>query len=264
MNYEEGNLVGGDPQHDRTELASHRRLALGALQADVLRVIAFVAMIFDHWAKALHPDAPPRFAVIIGTIAFPTFLAVSGILVAQSDRMHWRRILIIGFAAIITQPLFSVTFESYFAALGLPGGVNILFSFLALSIIIWIIQGVNWQRPVHALAAVIGVYLVLHHAGPLLQIGAFGPFGLLVGIGFYLSAKYSLWWLVLALVPLWGFDADPVLGAGYFSTGLLITCFCARQSPYAAMSSGRFLPRHFFVAGYLGHLLLLLGLMRYL
>lgn len=69
-----------DPQHDRTELATHRRLALSSLQADVLRVIAFVAMIFDYWAKAFHPGAPPRLAVIIGTIAFPTFLAVSGFL----------------------------------------------------------------------------------------------------------------------------------------------------------------------------------------
>lgn len=253
-----------DPENKSEVRVGPRTLALNAFQADILRVMAFLAMLSDHCAKAFLPEAPPRLAVIIGTIAFPTFLAVSGILAAQSGQMRLRRILIIGFAAIITQPFFSMTFERYFAALGLPGGVNILFSFLALSIIIWIIQGVSWQRPVHAIAAVIGLYLVLHYAGPFLQIGAFGPFGLLVGIGFYLSAKYSLWWLVLALVPLWGFDADPVLGAGYFSTGLLITWFCARQSPYAAMSTGRFLPRHFFVVGYLGHLLLLLGLMRYL
>lgn len=178
--------------------------------------------------------------------------------------MHWRRILIIGFAAIITQPFFSMTFERYSAALGLPDGVNILFSFFALSITIWIIQGVNWQLPIHAIAAVIGVYLVLHHAGPFLQIGAFGPFGLLVGIGFYLSARYSLWWLVLALVPLWGFDADPILGASYFATGLLLSCFCMRKSASTAMTTGRFLPRHFFLGGYLGHVLVLIALMRYL
>jgi hypothetical protein len=221
-------------------------------------------MLSDHWAKAFHPEAPPRLAVIIGTIAFPTFLAVSAILAAQSSQMHWRRILIIGFAAIITQPFFSITFEKYFAALGLPGGVNILFSFLALSILIWIIQVVSWQRPVHALAAAIAIYLVLHLAGPFLQIGAFGPFGLLVGIGFYLGAKSSLWWLVLALVPLWGFDADPMLGAGYFTTGLLVSFLGWRQARYPAMTNRRFLPRHFFLAGYLGHLLLLLGLMRFL
>jgi hypothetical protein len=219
-------------------------------------------MLSDHCAKAFHPEAPPRLAVIIGTIAFPTFLAVSAILAAQSGQMHLRRILIIGFAAIITQPFFSMTFERYFAALGLSGGVNILFSFLALSIVIWIIQVVSWQRPVHALAAVVAIYLVLHLAGPLLQIGAFGPFGLLAGIGFYLSARFSLWWFVLALVPLWGFDADPVLGAGYFITGLLVTFLGWRQASYPAMTNRRFLPRHFFLAGYLGHLLLLLGLMR--
>jgi hypothetical protein len=61
--------------------------------------------------------------------------------------------------------------------------------------LIWIIQVVSWQRPVHALAAAIAIYLVLHLVGPFLQIGAFGPFGLLVGIGFYLGAKSSLWWL---------------------------------------------------------------------
>lgn len=252
-----------DPKKESEARVFTRRLSLDAFHADILRVIAFLAMLSDHWAKAFHPEAPPRLAVIIGTIAFPTFIAVSAILAAQSSSMRWQRILLIGVAAVIMQPFFSMTFERYFAALGLPGGVNILFSFLALSIVIWLIQSVSWKRPVHALVAVVGIYLVLHIAGPFLQIGAFGPFGLMVGIGFYLSAKYSPWWLVLALVPLWGFDANPVLGAGYFITGVLLSFFCVWRCSSAALTSRRFLPRHFFLAGYVGHLLVLLGLMPY-
>lgn len=221
-------------------------LNLSALQRDVIRMVAFVAMVGDHIATAFLLDMP--LLNMIGRCAFPLFALVSGCnLAGKTLRQHSLNRLWL--MALLAQPGYWLAFRDA----GLVWWqLNILFTFAVVMQVVRFLQTATVLSGVAAFAAMVG-YLPCSSA-------SYGLPGLLMLAGALLiwqvrdtlrPALFVIWLLLVALL-------NARNGVEMMLSGVLLTLtvlFCVHRLITA--SDQRLQAGHWFAPGYVLHLLLL-------
>ncbi len=233
------------------------RLDIQPLWADILRVVALVSMIVDHAARVLYPGHQPELSFLIGRLAFPLFLIVFSIHAVKARTSHARRCLELALFAVVAQPIFGFAVNRDFQAHGFSDPVNILFVFFALSCIFWGIDRIRMGTFNDSLYGGLVVLIFIWFAGFFLMIGGYAWFGLLAGLGFHLSARFTILWLPLALIPMLGFYEEISALMVTFFTVLIAIGLCLHSPVLKGNGDRRFLPKRFFIVSYLGHLAVL-------
>lgn len=221
-------------------------LMLSPLQRDVIRMVAFVAMVLDHLATAFQADVP--LLNMAGRCAFPLFALISGcnmagnILRQQSLNRLW-------LMALLAQPCYWLAFRD--AGLGW-WQLNILFAFAVIMQVARFLQAATALNGAAAFTALVG-YLPLSSA-------SYGVPGLLMLAGalFIWQVRgslrpglFAIWLLMVALLN--ARHGDVMMLSGVFLT--LTVLFCVRGLVPA--SSARLRAGHWFAPGYALHLLCL-------
>lgn len=221
-------------------------LTLSALQRDVIRTVAFLAMVGDHLATAFQADLP--LLNMAGRCAFPLFALVSGCNLAgktlsqQSLNRLW-------LMALLAQPGYWLAFRDA----GLVWWqLNILFTFAVVMQMTRFLQNTTVLSGIAAFAALVG-YLPLSSA-------SYGIPGLLMLAGALLvwqvrdtlrPALFAIWLLLVALLN--ARHGDVMMLSGVILT--LAVLFCVHG---LVPASGRRLQAgRWFAPGYALHLLLI-------
>ncbi|EFD1589062.1 type-F conjugative transfer system pilin acetylase TraX, partial [Escherichia coli] len=125
-------------------------LNFSALQRDVIRMVAFVAMVGDHIATAFQLDMP--LLNMLGRCAFPLFALVSGCnLAGKTLRQHsLNRLWLI---ALLAQPGYWLAFRD--AGL-MWWQLNILFTFAVVMQVALFLQSATARNGVAAFTALMG------------------------------------------------------------------------------------------------------------
>ncbi|ECA9705287.1 type-F conjugative transfer system pilin acetylase TraX [Salmonella enterica subsp. enterica serovar Bredeney] len=221
-------------------------LNFSALQRDVIRIVAFMAMVGDHIATAFQPDMP--FLNMLGRCAFPLFALVSGCNMAgKTLRQHSLNRLWL--MALLAQPGYWLAFRE--AGL-MWWQLNILFTFAVVMQVARFLQAATALNGVAAFAALVG-YLPLSSA-------SYGIPGLLMLAGALLvwqvrdtlrPALFAIWLLLVALLN--ARHGDVMMLSGVLLT--LAVLFCVHG---VVPASGRRLQAgRWFAPGYALHLLLI-------
>lgn len=221
-------------------------LNFSALQRDVIRIVAFMAMVGDHIATAFQPDMP--FLNMLGRCAFPLFALVSGCNMAgKTLRQHSLNRLWL--MALLAQPGYWLAFRE--AGL-MWWQLNILFAFAVVMQVTRFLQAATVLNGVAAFAALAG-YLPLSSA-------SYGIPGLLMLAGALLvwqvrdtlrPALFAIWLLLVALLN--ARHGDVMMLSGVMLT--LAVLFCVHG---VVPASGRRLKAgRWFAPGYALHLLLI-------
>lgn len=232
----------------KSEAAHHARpvLNLSALQRDVIRIVAFMAMVGDHIATAFQPDMP--LLNMAGRCAFPLFALVSGCNMAgKTLRQHSLNRLWL--MALLAQPGYWLAFREA----GLVWWqLNILFTFAVVMQVARFLQTVTVLNGVATFAALVG-YLPVSSA-------SYGIPGLLMLAGALLvwqvrdslrPALFAIWLLLVALLN--AHHGDVMMLSGVLLT--LAVLFCVHG---LVPASGRRLQAgRWFAPGYALHLLLI-------
>ncbi|ELH9297317.1 type-F conjugative transfer system pilin acetylase TraX [Salmonella enterica] len=170
-------------------------LNLSALQRDVIRMVAFVAMVGDHIASAFQADLP--LLNMAGRCAFPLFALVSGCNLAGKT-IRQRSLNRLWLMAILAQPGYWLAFRD--AGL-IWWQLNILFTFAVVMQMARFLQTTTVLSGVAAFTALVG-YLPLSSA-------SYGIPGLLMLAGALLvwkvrdtlrPALFAVWLLLVALL----------------------------------------------------------------
>ena len=221
-------------------------LNISALQRDIIRMVAFMAMVGDHIATAFQPDMP--LLNMAGRCAFPLFALVSGCNMAgKTLRQHSLNRLWL--MALLAQPGYWLAFRE--AGL-MWWQLNILFTFAVVMQVARFLQAATALNGVAAFAALVG-YLPLSSA-------SYGIPGLLMLAGALLvwhvrdslrPALFAVWLLLVALLN--ARHGDVMMLSGVFLT--LAVLFCVHG---LVPASGRRLQAgRWFAPGYALHLLLI-------
>ncbi|HAZ3552499.1 TPA: type-F conjugative transfer system pilin acetylase TraX [Escherichia coli] len=192
-------------------------LNFSALQRDVIRMVAFVAMVGDHIATAFQLDMP--LLNMVGRCAFPLFALVSSCNMAgKTIRQHslnrlWRM-------ALLAQPGYWLAFRDA----GLVWWqLNILFTFAVVMQVALFLQSATARNGVAAFTALVG-YLPLSSA-------SYGIPGLLMLAGALLvwqvrdtlrPALFAIWLLLVALLN--ARHGDVMMLSGVFLTLTVLFC----------------------------------------
>jgi type-F conjugative transfer system pilin acetylase TraX len=221
-----------------------------AVQIDILKLVAVVAMIIDHWNTALN-DSESDAAFLIGRVAFPIF----GIVFALNlgvDPARWRRAARRLFiAALICQPLYMAAFWHVDF---IPWyGLNILFAFavVAQAMYWWSLERVGWRAAAATLLAAF--------AYPL-ESSSYGLTGIVFLIVSYVclhpqnskvQVKWAkgIWWVFIVALNM-GYPIIAFTGA--LLSWLIIKLSTLFRRPQ--WTSVRYLPRNAFYWIYGGHL----------
>lgn len=221
-------------------------LSLSALQRDVIRIVAFLAMAGDHLASAFQADLP--LLNMAGRCAFPLFALVSGCNLADKTiRQHSLNRLWL--MALLAQPGFWLAFREA----GLVWWqLNILFTFAVVMQVVRFLQTVTVVNGVVAFGALVG-YLPLSSASYAIP-------GLLMLAGALLvwqvrdtlrPALFAIWLLLVALLN--ARHGDVMMLSGVLLT--LAVLFCVH---WLVPAFGRRLQvGRWFAPGYALHLLLI-------
>ncbi|MFS9421549.1 type-F conjugative transfer system pilin acetylase TraX [Citrobacter sp. C411] len=219
-------------------------LNLSALQRDVIRMVAFVAMVGDHIVTAFQAGLP--LLNMAGRCAFPLFALVSGCNLAGKT-IRQRSLNRLWLMAILAQPGYWLGFRDA----GLVWWqLNILFTFAVVMQMARFMQTTTVLSGVAAFAAMVG-YLPLSSA-------SYGIPGLLMLAGALLvwqvrntlrPALFAIWLLLVALLN--ARHGDVMMLSGVFLT--LAVLFCVRSVVPA--SGGRLQAGRLFAPGYVIHLL---------
>ncbi|EBE4427900.1 type-F conjugative transfer system pilin acetylase TraX [Salmonella enterica] len=221
-------------------------LNFSALQRDVIRMAAFLAMVGDHLATALQLDMP--LLNMAGRCAFPLFALVSGCnLAGKTIRQHSLNRLWL--MAILAQPGYWLAFREA----GLVWWqLNILFTFAVVMQVACFLQTGTVINGVAAFTALVG-YLPLSSA-------SYGIPGLLMLADALLvwqvrdslrPAVFAIWLLLVALLN--ARHGDVMMLSGVMLT--LAVLFCVHG---VVPASGRRLQAgRWFAPGYALHLLLI-------
>jgi type-F conjugative transfer system pilin acetylase TraX len=221
-----------------------------AAQIDILKFVAVIAMIIDHWNTALNASESDA-AFLIGRIAFPIFGIVFA-LNLRADPARWRRAARRLFvAAVICQPLYTaafwhVDFIPWYA-------LNILFAFAVVA------QAMYWWSLERLGLRVAAAILLATFAYPLAS-SSYGPTGLAFLMVSYaclypqnrkIQVKWaeSLWWVFVVVLNM----GYPIIA----SAGALLSWLTIKLSTLfrrSQWSSVRYLPRNAFYWIYGGHL----------
>ncbi|EHT1994162.1 type-F conjugative transfer system pilin acetylase TraX [Escherichia coli] len=170
-------------------------LNFSALQRDVIRMVAFVAMVGDHIATAFQLDMP--LLNMVGRCAFPLFVLVCGCNIAgKTLRQHSLNRLWL--MALLAQPGYWLAFRD----VGLAWWqLNILFTFAVVMQVALFLQSATARNGVAAFTALMG-YIPFSSA-------SYGIPGLLMLAGALLvwqvrdtlrPALFAVWLLLVALV----------------------------------------------------------------
>ncbi|WP_320750677.1 type-F conjugative transfer system pilin acetylase TraX [Enterobacter roggenkampii] len=221
-------------------------LMLSPLQRDVIRMVAFVAMVLDHLATAFQADFP--LLNMAGRCAFPLFALVSGCNLA-GHALRQSSLNRLWLMALLAQPGYWLAFRE--AGL-MWWQLNILFTFAVVMQGARFLQGMTARNGIAAVAAVLA-YLPLSSA-------SYGIPGLMMLAGAMLiwqvrdslrPAMFAVWLLLVALLN--ARHGDVMMLSGVFLT--LTVLFCVRGLVPA--SSARLRAGHWFAPGYALHLLCL-------
>ncbi|MBX9489485.1 type-F conjugative transfer system pilin acetylase TraX [Yersinia enterocolitica] len=204
--------------HPSVMLSSARSLLnLSPLHRDVIRVVAFVAMIGDHVATAFQADMP--LLNLVGRCAFPLFALVSGCNLV-SHRLRQSSLNRLWLIALLAQPGFWLAFQG----VGMQWWqLNILFTFAAVMQVAVFLQNATLTTGLAAFAALV-LYLPLSSA-------SYGPAGLLMLAGALLvwqvremlrPAVFAIWLLLVALVN--ARHGDAMMLSGIFLTLTVLFC----------------------------------------
>ncbi|HBH7996347.1 TPA: type-F conjugative transfer system pilin acetylase TraX [Escherichia coli] len=219
-------------------------LNFSALQRDVIRMVAFVAMVGDHIATAFQLDMP--LLNMVGRCAFPLFALVSGCNMAgKTLRQHsLNRLWLMAFLA---QPGYWLAFRE--AGL-MWWQLNILFTFAVVMQVALFLQSATARNGVAAFTALVG-YIPLSSA-------SYGIPGLLMLAGALLvwevrdtlrPALFAIWLLLVALLN--AHHGDVMMLSGVMLT--LTVLFCVRGMVSA--SGQRLQAGRWFAPAYALHLL---------
>lgn len=226
--------------------AHHARplLNLSALQRDVIRVVAFMAMVGDHIATAFQIDMP--LLNMAGRCAFPLFALVSGYNLAGKT-IRQRNLNRLWLMALLAQPGYWLAFRE--AGL-IWWQLNILFAFAVVMQVARFLQAATVLNGVAAFAALVG-YLPLSSA-------SYGIPGLLMLAGALLvwqvrdtlqPALFAIWLLLVALLN--AHHGDVMMLSGIILT--LAVLFCVHG--LVSASGRRLQAGRWFAPGYAIHLL---------
>lgn len=219
-------------------------LNFSALQRDVIRMVAFMAMVGDHIATAFQLDMP--LLNMVGRCAFPLFALVSGCNMAgKTLRQHSLNRLWL--TALLAQP-------GYWLAFGEAGlmwwQLNILFAFAVVMQVARVLQAATVLNGVAAFTALVG-YLPLSSA-------SYGIPGLLMLAGALLvwqirdslrPALFVVWLLLVALLN--ARHGNVMMLSGVFLTLTVLLCV-QRRVP---VSDRRIQAGRWFASAYSLHLL---------
>lgn len=192
-------------------------LNFSALQRDVTRMVAFVAMVGDHIATAFQLDMP--LLNMLGRCAFPLFALVSGCnLAGKTLRQHSLNRLWL--MALLAQPGYWLAFRD----VGLAWWqLNILFTFAVVMQVALFLQSATAHNGVGAFTALMG-YIPFSSA-------SYGIPGLLMLAGALLvwqvrdtlrPALFAVWLLLVALLN--ARHGDVMMLSGVFLTLTVLFC----------------------------------------
>ncbi|UJY23997.1 type-F conjugative transfer system pilin acetylase TraX (plasmid) [Escherichia coli] len=192
-------------------------LNFSALQRDVIRMVAFVAMVGDHIATAFQLDMP--LLNMLGRCAFPLFALVSGCnLAGKTLRQHsLNRLWLI---ALLAQPGYWLAFRD--AGL-MWWQLNILFTFAVVMQVALFLQSATARNGVAAFTALMG-YIPFSSA-------SYGIPGLLMLAGALLvwqvrdtlrPALFAVWLLLVALLN--ARHGDVMMFSGVILTLTVLFC----------------------------------------
>lgn len=192
-------------------------LNFSALQRDVIRMVAFVAMVGDHIATAFQLDMP--LLNMVGRCAFPLFVLVCGCnMVGKTLRQHsLNRLWLMAFLA---QPGYWLAFRD----VGLAWWqLNILFTFAVVMQVALFLQSATARNGVAAFTALMG-YIPFSSA-------SYGIPGLLMLAGALLvwqvrdtlrPALFAVWLLLVALLN--ARHGDVMMFSGVILTLTVLFC----------------------------------------
>ncbi|EIV3307499.1 type-F conjugative transfer system pilin acetylase TraX [Escherichia coli] len=192
-------------------------LNFSALQRDVIRMVAFVAMVGDHIATAFQLDMP--LLNMVGRCAFPLFVLVCGCNIAgKTLRQHSLNRLWL--MALLAQPGYWLAFRD----VGLAWWqLNILFTFAVVMQVALFLQSATARNGVAAFTALMG-YIPFSSA-------SYGIPGLLMLAGALLvwqvrdtlrPALFAVWLLLVALVN--ARHGDVMMFSGVILTLTVLFC----------------------------------------
>jgi type-F conjugative transfer system pilin acetylase TraX len=192
-------------------------LNFSALQRDVIRMVAFVAMVGDHIATAFQLDMP--LLNMLGRCAFPLFALVSGCnLAGKTLRQHSLNRLWL--MALLAQPGYWLAFRD----VGLAWWqLNILFTFAVVMQVALFLQSATAHNGVAVFTALMG-YIPFSSA-------SYGIPGLLMLAGALLvwqvrdtlrPALFAVWLLLVALLN--ARHGDVMMLSGVFLTLTVLFC----------------------------------------
>lgn len=192
-------------------------LNFSALQRDVIRMVAFVAMVGDHIATAFQLDMP--LLNMVGRCAFPLFVLVCGCNIAgKTLRQHSLNRLWL--MALLAQPGYWLAFRD----VGLAWWqLNILFTFAVVMQVALFLQSATARNGVAAFTALMG-YIPFSAA-------SYGIPGLLMLAGALLvwqvrdtlrPALFAVWLLLVALVN--ARHGDVMMFSGVILTLTVLFC----------------------------------------
>lgn len=192
-------------------------LNFSALQRDVIRMVAFVAMVGDHIATAFQLDMP--LLNMVGRCAFPLFALVCGCNMAgKTLRQHSLNRLWL--MALLAQPGYRVAFRE--AGL-MWWQLNILFTFAVVMQVALFLQSATARNGVAAFTALMG-YIPFSSA-------SYGIPGLLMLAGALLvwqvrdtlrPALFAVWLLLVALLN--ARHGDVMMFSGVILTLTVLFC----------------------------------------
>ncbi|MEG6138983.1 type-F conjugative transfer system pilin acetylase TraX [Enterobacter kobei] len=219
-------------------------LMLSPLQRDVIRMVAFVAMVLDHLATAFQADFP--LLNMAGRCAFPLFALVSGCNLA-GHALRQSSLNRLWLMALLAQPGYWLAFRE--AGL-MWWQLNILFTFAVVMQGARFLQGMTARNGIAAVAAVLA-YLPLSSA-------SYGIPGLMMLAGAMLiwqardslrPAMFAVWLLLVALLN--ARHGDVMMLSGVLLT--LTILFCVLGG--VAVSGSRIRAARWFAPAYALHLL---------
>lgn len=221
-------------------------LNLSALQRDVIRTVAFLAMVGDHLATAFQADLP--LLNMTGRCAFPLFALVSGCNLAGRT-IKQRSLNRLWLIALLAQPGYWLAFRDA----GLVWWqMNILFSFVVVMQVVRFLQAATALNGLAAFMALVG-YLPLSSA-------SYGIPGLLMLAGALLvwqvrdslrPAVFAVWLLLVALLN--ARHGDVMMLSGVLCTMAVLFCvYCLVPAFGRRLQAGQW-----FAPGYALHLLLI-------
>ena len=192
-------------------------LNFSALQRDVIRMVAFVAMVGDHIATAFQLDIP--LLNMVGRCAFPLFVLVCGCNMAgKTLRQHSLNRLWL--MALLAQPGYWLAFRD----VGLAWWqLNILFTFAVVMQVALFLQSATARNGVAAFTALMG-YIPFSSA-------SYGILGLLMLAGALLvwqvrdtqrPALFAVWLLLVALLN--ARHGDVMMFSGVILTLTVLFC----------------------------------------